>query len=251
MLVYLYISVWHSTKHYFEKVWRPRNIEIESGVNMNNRSLLPFSAPTTILICGSTQSGKTHFTKELLQNANGMFSTPVDRIVYAYSEHQPMFEEMVQTIPNFSLHQGLPSKDDIEQYTEGIDHTVVVLDDLMLQVAQSPHCVQLFTVTSHHRNVTIVMLSQNLYPPGKYARTISLNFLNVILFKNYRDSRQVITFGSQILPGQVSFFKSAYESATRPNFGYLHVCLEPTQNRDYQLRSRILPGEDMIIYQHI
>lgn len=195
---------------------------------MNNHSLLPFSAPTPILICGSTQSGKTHFTKELLQNANGMFSTPVDRIVYAYSEHQPMFEEMVQTIPNFSLHKGLPSKDDIEQYTEGIDHTVVVLDDLMLQVAQSPHCVRLFTVTSHHRN-----------------------FLNVILFKNYRDPKQVITFGSQILPGQVSFFKAAYESATRPNFGCLHVCLEPTQNRDYQLRSRILPGEDMIIYQPI
>lgn len=35
-----------------------------------------------------------------------MFSMPVDRIIYAYSEHQPMFEEMKQTIPNLSLHQG-------------------------------------------------------------------------------------------------------------------------------------------------
>lgn len=77
---------------------------------MNNRSLLPFSAPTTILICGSTQSGKTHFTKKLLQNANGMFSTPVDRIVYAYSEHQPMFEEMVQTIPTFYYTKDWPLK---------------------------------------------------------------------------------------------------------------------------------------------
>ena len=149
----------------------------------NTRSLLPFSAPTTILICGSTQSGKTHFTQKLLQNANGMFSTPVDKIIYAYSEHQPLFEEMRQTIPNFFLHQGLPSKEDIEQYTEDVKHTVVVLDDLMLQIAQSQDCVHLFTVTSHHRNVTTVMLSQNLYPPGKYARTISLNCLNVILFK--------------------------------------------------------------------
>lgn len=42
---------------------------------------------------------------------------------------------------------------------------------------------------------------------------------------------------------------TAYDTATRPNFGYLHVCLEPTQNKDYQLRSNIVPGEDMVIYQ--
>ncbi len=215
------------------------------------KALLPFSAPTTILICGCTQSGKTYFTKSLLQHANGMFSVPVDKIIYAYTEYQPIFDDMSRSIPNFTLHQGLPSKEDIEQYTEGVNHTILVLDDLMLKIAQSQDCVHLFTVTSHHRNVTTVMLSQNLYPPGKYARTISLNCLNVILFKNYRDSRQVITFGSQVLPGQVSFFKAAYDSATRRNFGYLHVCLEPTQKREYQLRSCILPGEDMIIYQPI
>lgn len=63
--------------------------------------------------------------KKLLQNANGLFSMPVNKIIYAYSEHQPMFDEMEQTIPNLSLHQGLPSKEDIEQYTEGVNHTIV------------------------------------------------------------------------------------------------------------------------------
>lgn len=105
------------------------------------KSLLPFSAPTTTLICGSTQSGKTYFTKRLLQNADGMFCTPVDKIIYAYSEFQPMFDEMMSDIPQLIFHQGLPSKEDIEQYTEGVNHTIVVLDDLMLQVAQSQDCV--------------------------------------------------------------------------------------------------------------
>lgn len=77
------------------------NMEKESRNDWwNTDSLLPFSAPTTVLICGSTQSGKTHFTKKLLQNANGLFSMPVNKIIYAYSEHQPMFDEMEQTIPN-------------------------------------------------------------------------------------------------------------------------------------------------------
>lgn len=158
------------------------------GANENEwwktKSLLPFSAPTTILICGSTQSGKTYFTKQLLEKANEMFTIPVDKIIYAYTEHQDMFHDMEQSMPTLELHQGLPTKEDIEKYTEDVRHTIIVLDDLMLKVAQSQDCVHLFTVTSHHRNITTVMLSQNLYPPGKYDRTISLNCLNVILLKN-------------------------------------------------------------------
>lgn len=180
-------------------------------------TLLPISTPTTILICGSTQSGKTYFTKLLLQNPKRMFTKQVQKIIYAYSEYQNIFDDMKTTNPGIIFHQGLPSKEDIDQYTEAIDHTLLVLDDLMLKIVQSEDCVHLFTVTSHHRNVSLIFLTQNLYPPRKYSRTISLNCLNVILFKNYRDSRQVITFGSQIVPGKSSFFKSAYELATREN----------------------------------
>lgn len=179
------------------------------------KSLLPFSAPTTILICGSTQSGKTYFTKRLLQNADGMFCTPVDKIIYAYSEFQPMFDEMMSDIPRLIFHQGLPSKEDIEQYTEGVNHTIVVLDDLMLQVAQSQDCVQLFTVTSHHRNVTTVMLSQNLYPPGKYARTISLNCLNVILFRN---SRQEFSPDHHLRISDITWEYTIFQSSIRHSY---------------------------------
>lgn len=111
-------------------------------------TLLPFSTPTTILICGSTQSGKTYFTKLLLQNAKGMFTKPVQKIIYAYSEYQNIFDDMKTANPGIIFHQGLPSKEDIDQYTEDIDHTVLVLDDLMLKIVQSEDCVHLFTVTS-------------------------------------------------------------------------------------------------------
>ena len=158
---------------------------------------------------------------------------------------------MIQSIPNLLFHQGLPSRDDIEQYSNGNDHIIVVLDDMMLQIGKSEDCVHLFTVTSHHRNVSVIFLTQNLYPPGKYSRTISLNCLNFILFRNFRDMRQVMTFGSQILPGQVPFFKSAYEIATDVHYGYLHVCLEPNQKREYQLRTKIFPGEEMTIFKPV
>ena len=152
--------------------------------------------------------------RRLIENANGMFTVPPRRIVYAYSEYQPLFDVMKRTIPNIIFHQGLPDREDLENHSEGLDHVILVLDDLMLKITQSEDCVQLFTVTSHHRNITVLFLTQNLYPPGKYARSISLNCANVIFFRNERDKKQVLTFASQILPGQTGYFREAYERST-------------------------------------
>lgn len=79
---------------------------------MNGRKQNPyflFSAPT-ILICGSTQSGKTYFTKQLLEKAYEMFTMPVDKITYANTEHQDMFHDMEQSMPTLVLHQGFPQR---------------------------------------------------------------------------------------------------------------------------------------------
>ena len=161
----------------------PRSTKAQSGDRWWEReSLIPFHSPSTILISGSTQSGKTRFTKKLLENASGMFDIPPQRILYAYSEYQPVFDDMKTTIPNIEFHQGLPSRGQIEDFSEGHDHVILVLDDLMLKITSSEECVQLFTVTSHHRNVSVLFLTQNIYPPGMYARTISLNCAYVILF---------------------------------------------------------------------
>lgn len=201
------------------------------------------------MVSGSTQSGKTFFTKRLLENANGMFTVPPRRIIYAYSEYQPLFDVMKRTIPNIVFHQGLPDREDLDNYSEGLDHVILVLDDLMLKITQSEDCVQLFTVTSHHRNITVLFLTQNLYPPGKYARSISLNCANVILFRNERDKKQVLTFASQILPGQTGYFREAYERSTnRERYGYILIDVSPHTEKTYMLRSRIFPGEDTVVY---
>ena len=177
-----------------------------------------------------------------------MFTVPPQRIVYAYSEYQPIFDTMKNTISNIIFHQGLPSREEVEDYSEGMDHVILVLDDLMLKITQSEDCVQLFTVTSHHRNITVIFLTQNLYPPGKYARSISLNCANVVMFQTRRDKKQALCFASQIFPGQTDYFKDAYDKATGKRYGYLLVDLSPHTDKKYQLRTHIFPGEDTVIY---
>lgn len=155
---------------------------------------------------------------------------------------------MEKNIDRLVLHQGLPSKEQIEDWSEGVQHIVLVLDDMMMQVAKSEESLNLFCVTAHHRRISVFMLAQNLYMPGKFARTISLNCHYVILFRNVRDSRQVLTFGSQVFPLKLKYFKEAYDKATSIPFGYLVVDMSPSTNDNYRLRTRILPNEDTIVY---
>ena len=45
----------------------------------------------------------------------------------------------------------------------------------------------LFTRDSHHQDVTVLYLCQDLFPNGKYAKTISRNAHYITVFKNPRD----------------------------------------------------------------
>ena len=179
------------------------------------RSLIPFQSPACFQISGATQCGKSFFTFKLLENSSGMFEKPPKKIIYAYGKYQPLFDQMEERIPGLILHSGLPSKENISEWTDPSYHTVIVLDDMMVQVTKSEDALFLFTVTAHHRCASVIFLTQNMYMPGKYARSISLNCHYVVNFKNFRDNRSLISgFGSQAYPGQTKFFKSALEKAT-------------------------------------
>lgn len=92
-------------------------------------------------------SGKTSLVYEILKHSDGMFQTPPERIVIAYTEYQPLFEEMKKIIDRLVLRQGLPSKEQIEDWSEGVQHIVLVLDDMMMQVAKSEESLNLFCVS--------------------------------------------------------------------------------------------------------
>ena len=87
-----------------------------------------------------------------------------------------------------------------------------------------------------------------MYPPGRYARTISLNCAYVILFRNDRNQRQILYFASQILPGQTTFFQTVLYKATAIRHGYLLISLSSFSDKQYQLRTNIFPGEDTVVY---
>ena len=237
----------HGTKVKSLVEWSPQNPLIEQW--WKSESLLPFKPCSSITISGATQSGKTYFVHKLLQNISGMFSEePVSQILYCYGIYQSLFDKMEKDIPNFTLHEGLPSKEDIENFSAKQKHSLIILDDLMIQVGQSPEIERLFTMGCHHRKLSVIYLTQNIFQQSKCSRTIALNTHYLILFRNLRDGSQVTHLGRQLFPGKGQILVDAYQAATRVPYGYLVIDMSPHSEDKYRLRTQIFPGEDPIVY---
>jgi len=73
----------------------------------------------------------------------------------------------------------------------------------------------LFTKESHHQNISLMYLCQDIFPPGKYAKSISRNAHYIVAFKDPRD---------QLIRDAKSITASLYHTMAR---GTRHVSTSP------------------------
>jgi len=74
---------------------------------------------------------------------------------------------------------------------------VIILDDLLNDVCSKDVCKKL-TKHSHHRNVSVILITQNLFHQDRYCSDISLNTKYLILLKNSSDKNQSLSGSSSI-----------------------------------------------------
>jgi len=179
--------------------------------------MLPFIHPFTAIVTGPTCCGKTRFVFRLIDNASSIISPSPTKIVYFYGEYQQLFNQY----PHTEFHQGLPNIEDFD----GKEPTLVIIDDLMQETNET--VANMFTKGSHHKNISVVFLAQNLFPKKKFARTMSLNAHYMVLFKNPRDVSQFANLARQMYPKASQFAVEAYRDATREPYSYLLACFCP------------------------
>ena len=188
----------------------------------------------TCTVAGPTNSGKTWFVFRLLKHAENMITPPPEKIVYCYGEFQPIFAEY----PSVEFHEGLPSVDRFD----GRQRVLLIIDDLMNEADQS--VCDLFTKLSHHRSVSVVFITQNLFHKNKFVRTMNLNTHYIVMFKNPRDASQVAVLARQMYPGKSRFVVEAFQDATKKPHGYLLIDLRPETDDAYRIRTNIFPDDD-------
>ena len=216
-------------------------------VAIEQESLVKFKANSNIIVTGQSHAGKSTFVFELLKHLP-LFESKIKHILYAFGIWQELFERMEREVNSITFFQGIPNKDILEKFSNEYRNILLVLDDVMGEGTNNVELMNLFTTYSHHMGITVIFLLQNIFPPGKYMRTISLNAHYIILFKNPRDEQQVKTLGRQIFPNQSKFFMDAYKRATEVPYSYLYVTLYPGTSEKYRLSSNNFPQEETVLY---
>jgi len=207
---------------------------------------VPFKAGSSIYVAGPTNCGKTYWVYRLLASQYPMFDQPISSILYCYGVYQPLYDKIkknVNTKKGIVFKEGLPTSNDLEKLNDGGFH-VVVIDDLMEKVVKSLEMQELVLKYCHHNNITAILLSQNIFQPGRYGRTINLNMHNMVLFANKRDESQVYVLARQIFPKYWRSFVSVYRTVTKEPHSYILIDCTPSHPRIFQTRTHIFPPND-------
>jgi hypothetical protein len=151
-----------------------------------------------------------------------MMTPKPDRILRCYGEYHTLYG----TVKGIEFQQGLPDLDNLDPREKHL----IILDDFMNETDQRG--ASLFTKKSHHRNISVMYIVQNLF----HHRTISLNSHYMVLFQNLTDASQIMALAHQMYHRRTQFFLEAYARATARPHGYMVIDMK--QNTPDILRLR-------------
>ena len=160
--------------------------------------------------------------------------------MYCYGAWQDKFHRMKHT--GIKFHEGVPDVSHLQKWFTA-KGGILVLDDLMAEGDNDKEVMDLLTKHSHHRNITVLYLCQDMFPPGKYAKTISRNSHYIVTFKNPRDQLSMRNILLQAYPKTWEQVMEVYRKETERPFGYLTVDFHPASHDSFRIVSRLLKHE--------
>ena len=199
-----------------------------------------FQTPTNIMFVGPSGAGKTQLALKILNNRETLFKNKFNRVIYCYTAHQPFMSDPMYDYVEFT--DKLVDPEDFDEK----HHSLLILDDMLHTLSDkrtAETLSKLFMVNGHHKNITVIMMVQNLFSKEKKFRDLSVNCHYIILFALKRDLSQVTRLGSQLMPKDSNTFLDIYKQATSERYSYLLIDLHPSTKYAVLLRENILPDD--------
>ncbi|CAC5379718.1 unnamed protein product [Mytilus coruscus] len=162
-----------------------------------------------------------------------------ERIVWLYKRWQSLYGEIQKTVvPRVEFFGGIAVDLESDNFFDPSIRNMIILDDLMSTSAKDSRINDLFTEGIHHRNLSVVVLNQNMYFGKDPTQRRNCHYL--VLLNNPIDRQPVMTLGRQMYPTRSDLFPRKSEEATRRPYGFLLVDLTSGTTESSRLRTDVL-----------
>ncbi len=217
--------------------------------------------PFVMEVCGPSQSGKSEWVGKLIRYQLELLEHPAKAIFWCSPHgHLPSNLSEVDDVPIHSI-KGLPwgaggdISGIIRQYADSEKdekrkgkppHLLIIIDDFAQENKNSKELTELYTKGSHHNNISIIQIMQNIFWSGSDSRTRSLNAHYMVLMRQQRDLQQIRRLSRQVTDSEANHkaFLDSYKAATgQRQYSYMFISFHPRDDTDLLLRANIFPGE--------
>lgn len=203
--------------------------------------------PFTMLVSGPPLSGKTTFVVRLLEESLSLIDKPIDGIVWFYGEETDSMKMLKKKFgSSVKLVSGIPPS--FDPYFDKTKNIVFVLDDLMIETGRSERVSTLFSRQSHHQNISVILINQNLFHEGRERRNLFRSTHYLVVFNNPLDNSIVQVLANKIMPKHQRVFVALFEKATEKPQSYLFIDGRQDTIRNARLRSDIFAHGHQRVY---
>ena len=115
------------------------------------------------------------------------------QIIWPYKQWQPLYDDIRKSVyPRVEFVQGIPLDIEQDSFINPSTQNIVIFDDLMSTASKDSRINELlvFTEGSHHRNLSVIAINQNLYYNKDPTQRRNCHYL--VLFNNSIDKQQVM-----------------------------------------------------------
>jgi len=143
--------------------------------------------------------GSFQFVIRLLEFREQLCDIVFENMVWCHSENNASdylkSASFVKRVPDFENPKTIPA--------------LILLDDFM-NSAYSTKVSQLFTQGSYHHNISLVLITQNVFHQITSSGGIFLSNKYIVVFRNTRDKTEIVHLARQVYPENISSFQKMY-----------------------------------------
>ena len=198
---------------------------------------LRLKCPFTMLVSGPSNCGKTTFAKNVLLKRRTKYNKTPGKVYWFYKVYQSQYDRMLELGIVDEFVEGLVTMEWIKDNIE-MTYCTIVIDDMALEATEDT--AKIFSIASHHYNLNVIFICQNLFTKNRAFREISLNSTYHVIFKNPRDKSTISNFAKQFAPGRTRDLANIYFKATKAPYTYLFIDYHQQTPEENRIFSNVL-----------